>query len=161
MFRPVSALAALAIGVTGLVATPAVAAPAGDPPLVLIGPHQFFSGQVNGKAAESTIEVLCAGPTATGFPADGQTIGVVQVAVPSPIASAGYTGDAASSIAAGRPDTSADNPPVAVFGVYQTQPLSTRVSLPCSGDVTIVFMPSPNAGGRGSGVLVHLLARTV
>jgi hypothetical protein len=153
MLRPALALAALALGISGLVATPAAAA---DPPVVQIAPHQFFSGQVNGTSDEATVTVICVGPSATGHPQAGQTIGVVQVPVPSPIAAAGYTGDAATSIAAGRPDLPATTAAIAVFTVYETQALSTKITLPCGGTVTIVFMPSPNVNGRGSSVLVHL-----
>jgi len=153
MLRPALALAALALAGTGLVATPAAAA---DPPIFLVQPHQYFSAQINGKAGESTITVICVGPSATGHPAAGQTIGVSLVSItPGPVDTLGYTGDAANSIAAGRLD-SASAAPIAVFTVYETQALSTKVTLPCGGTVSIAFMPSPNVNGRASTVLVHL-----
>ncbi|MBO0867442.1 MAG: hypothetical protein J2P15_02660 [Micromonosporaceae bacterium] len=157
MLRPALALAALALAATGLAATPAVAAPAAGPPVVPIGPHQFFSGLVNGVATESTIKVVCIGPGSVinGHPVAGQTIGVALLAQPAPTGS-GYTGDAAKSIDASEPvsDTAA---PIAVFSVYENQPLSTSLVLPCDGTITIVFNPAPNVGGRSSSVLVHLV----
>src|SRR5262245_8601631 len=118
MLRPALALAALALGFTGLAAAPAVAAPAAGPPVFLVQPHQYFSGLVNGRSGESTIEVICVGPSATGHPRAGQTIGVSLVTVtPGPVTSYGYTGEAANSIVANRPD-SASTTPIAVFTVY-------------------------------------------
>jgi len=157
--RPAVALAMIVLAGTGLAAAPAAAA---EPPIFQVGPHQYFTAQVNHKSADATITMICPGPVATGHPASGQTIGVVLVSGPviGSGTSVGYTGDAANSINATRPDSTSTTP-IAVFTYYTDQPLSTKLTLPCSGTGTIVFLPSPNVAGRGATVTVQFVSITV
>ena len=154
------ALATTVLSVAGF-SSAASAAPA-EPPIIAVGPQQYFVGQVNGLSSGATIKVICAGPAATGYPADGQTIGVALVTppFPGPISALGYTGDAATSITATQ-TASASAAPIATFTWYANQTLSTKLQLPCSGTGTITFAPAPDKGGRAAMVTVQFVSNTV
>jgi hypothetical protein len=51
--------------------------------------------------------------------------------------------------------------PIAKFTVYENQPLSTTVFLPCGGTGTILFVPAPNSGGRPAAVKVTFVSMGV
>ena len=158
MFR--RAGVALATLVLSLAALPAVAT-AAEPPVFLILPNQYFSGLVNGQTADATIRMACFGPIAgPGHPLPGQTIGVTRVYPPvvGPVDSLGYTGTTANSILA-QQSASTSVTPIAKFTVYETQPLSTKVFLPCGGTGTILFVPAPNSGGRPAAVTVTFVGQ--
>ncbi len=160
MFRRAGVV--LATLVLSIAAVPAVAS-AADPPVVLIGPDQYFTGLVNDRTADAVIRMACPGPaTGSGHPVAGQTIGVTQVFPPftGPVATIGYTGKTANSIAADQP-ASAAAAPIATFTVYGDQALSTKIFLPCSGTGTILFTPAPNDGGRASSIPVTFASLTV
>jgi hypothetical protein len=102
MFRK----ARLAIPIGALIAAAATMTPvfAAGMAHSKVGPHEYFSATVNGSSgvkAPAKIAVACAGPSETGHPLPGQTIGVKLVPVPSTAASVlGYTGDFGASIGA-------------------------------------------------------------
>jgi hypothetical protein len=160
MFRRASV--ALATLILSIAAVPGVAT-AAEPPVFPIGPDQYFSGLVNGKTANATIRMACFGPVGgTGHPLTGQTIGVTRVFPPvvGPVDSVGYTGKTANSIVARQADSSTATA-IATFTVYETQPLSTKVFLPCGGTGTILFVPAPNSGGRPAAVVVTFVSMGV
>jgi hypothetical protein len=154
--RPATVVAALVLAAIGLGSSPAAAAEAPIP----VGPRQYYSAMVNGKNADAVITMVCVGPSATGHPAPGQTLRVSQIVawttiVPSP--SLGYTGETARSINAALTNNSTARP-IAVFTAYGEQPLSTSLTLPCSGSATLAFVPAPNAGGRAATVNVRFVS---
>jgi hypothetical protein len=116
-----------------------------------VGPHEYFSATVNGSSgvkAPAKIAVACAGPSETGHPLAGQTVGVTLVPVPSTAAKVlGYTGDFGASIGAffgAPPPGSAPSPVYVNFGVYRVKPIPTSLELPCSGEKWVTFVPLPN-----------------
>jgi hypothetical protein len=130
------------------VATPVMAA-AGSHSKV--APHEFFSATVNGSTGEEgpvKVAVVCAGPSATGHPLAGQTVGVKLVPVPSSGAtSLGYTGSNGTSIGAffGAPPPANGTGAGSVnFRVYRTKLIPTSLVLPCSGSGHVTFVPLPN-----------------
>src|SRR5579863_4074910 len=80
-------LAVAAVAVAGLQAAPALASH--------VGPKQYFTGVINGKAGNTTvpipIKMACGTPTGTGHPVQGQTLAVHQLFPPTG-GSLGYTG---------------------------------------------------------------------
>lgn len=157
MFRRAGVV--LATLVLSIAAVPAVAS-AAEPPVVLIGPNQYFSGLVNDQTTNAVIRMACFGPIGgTGHPVAGQTIGVTQLFPPftGPVATIGFTGKSANSIAAQQSSSTAFAP-IATFTVYGDQALSTKVLLPCAGTGTILFVPAPNDGGRASSIAVTFIS---
>ena len=141
-----------AVAITVLIAvvafTTPVSAAAGSHPAIV--PHEFFKATVNGSAGEGgpvRISMTCAGPSTTGHPAGGQTVGVKLVPVPSSSPSVlGYTGDSGTSIGAffGAPPPGGGATTYVRFTVYRTEPLPTSLVLPCSGFGRATFVPLPN-----------------
>lgn len=143
-----SALAVAAIG-TLAAASPASAA--------TVGPNQYFVGQVFGSTAQSVILVECGPVQATGHPAPGQTVDVLQL-LPPVATTAGYTGDLAVEIDAALvfPASSANAPvPIATFTQYSLKlPIPTSILVPCGGTGVMNFSPYPLDSGRPSNVQV-------
>jgi hypothetical protein len=135
-------LAVAAITAVGLQAAPALASH--------VGPKQYFTGVINGKAGNTTvpipIKMACAAPNGTGHPVKGQTLAVHQLFPPAG-GSVGYTGkDSRIGVFFDAPPPAgaklATSPPV--FTRYdKPQPLPTSVTLPCSGTGTVYFAPLP------------------
>jgi hypothetical protein len=142
------------VSVTACLATvPAASATVGR----RVGPKQYFTGVVNGTDGNTTtpipVEMACGGPGTgrTGHPVSGQTLAVHQLFPPSTAGAGtlGYTGDDAQI------EAFFNAPPPAgtgargqvktpVFVRYdKPQPLSTKLTLPCSGTGTIYFSPVP------------------
>jgi len=116
-----------------------------------VGPKQYFTGVINGKDGNTTTPITimmnCPGPARsgqTGHPLTGQTLAVHQLFPPAS-GTLGYTGNdsmigvffsappgAAARLAASTP----------VFTRYdRPKPLSTLLTLPCSGTGTVWFTP--------------------
>jgi hypothetical protein len=154
--RPAAVVAALVLAAIGLGSSPAAAS---DQPVVPVGPRHYYSAMVNGKNADATIVMICVGPSATGRPAPGQTLRVSQIVattiVPGP--HLGYTGETARSINVALTNAGTTRP-IAVFDAYGEQPLSTSLTLPCSGSATLAFLPAPNVGGRAATVNVRFVS---
>jgi hypothetical protein len=147
--------------VPSLIACGALAAPA-QALVAPIAPHQPFYGQVFGVASASTqdvIEVICVGPLATGHPAAGQSV-EVQLPVPPPGTSLGYTGNFGTSISADLTwsrGTVTVVTHVASFTSYGVMmPIPTSLTVPCGGSGVMGFTPSPDPdnSGRASDVSV-------
>lgn len=123
----------------------ATATPASADVTIPIGPNQVFHGLVNGVHDKAQIAVVCPGPVMlgqTGHPAAGQTISVAQG--PTSSSAGGYTGSVGTSVVAGFPTSSVAT--VWTFTTYNDpQPISTAISLPCSGSSTISFVPQPTS----------------
>lgn len=108
-----------------------------QPATILVGPKQHFVAEVNGKAHDATVAVVCDTPLQageTGYPLAGQSIGVE----PSPGAH-GYTGSVGTSIVAGFANATV------TFGEYATQSIPSSLALPCEGRGPVVFSPEPTS----------------
>ena len=143
-----ASVAALIAG--GVLAVPAQAQ------AIPVGPHQYFYGQVFGvasSAAQDVIEVVCAGPQATGHPFSGQSV-EVQLAVPPPVTSLGYTGNFGTKINADliwSLGTVTVVTHVATFTSYGVKmPIPTSLTLPCGGKGVMSFAPSPDPDNSGT-----------
>ncbi len=143
--------------VVALGALPA-AAVAQDP--VPIGPNESFVGLVNGDQANAPIRMACFGPVTpgeTGHPIANQYTEVEPV---SPVAVAGYTGNAKSIIATyALPGTGLVEEVGSFTNYYVEVKISTQLTFPCSGTGTIPFTPV-NGGptARPWDVTVNLLS---
>jgi hypothetical protein len=124
-----------------------------------VGPHQFFTGVINGEDGNTTvpipIEMACFGPVTpgeTGHPMGGQTLAVHQLFPPSMAGTLGETGDDSSiSVFFGAP------PPAPIPGTSspsvgkrvsftrydKAKELPTSLTLPCGGTGTVWFVPIP------------------
>lgn len=118
-----------------------------QPAVILVSPNQHFVAEVNARASNATIAVVCSAPLQsgeTGYPLAGQSVGVE----PAPRAH-GYTGSVASSIVA------AFASGTVTFTDYGTQPIPSTLSLPCQGTGTVVFSAEPtSATARAATVTV-------
>jgi hypothetical protein len=151
------ATAALALTVSALSAG---AARAAAQPLVLVAPHQYFQGLINGQTSDATIQMACLEPTTSGemgHPIGGQTIGTELLGqATGPTSAYGYTGDLADSIVAQLINQQAAAPEVlAQFEYYGTQALSTSLTLPCAGTGVVDFVPAPDSAGQAYPVMVQ------
>ena len=111
---------------------------------VLIGPNQSFVGLVNNHSTNATIEMACFGPSRPGeygHPLAGQTL---EVKLVGPVTSAvplAFTGTA-REIQATYPISNTLEILLADFSSYYVQvPLSTSLTLPCTGTAVIPFTP--------------------
>jgi len=129
----------------------AALAPAAPAAATAVGPHQYFEGLVDMRAAGASIGVLCAGPAAFGHPLPDQTV-AVELVVPPITADEGYTGVDATSILAilTWPTPVSPTPPlrIASFTGYGTAAIPTNITVPCSGTGTVTFVPNPDDGGH-------------
>ena len=136
-----------------LAAVVAVGLQAGPAQASRVGPKQYFTGVINGKAGNTTtpitIKMACFGPIhpgQTGHPMGGQTLAVHQLFPPGSGA-LGYTGkDSRIGVFFAAPPPGAARlaatPPT--FTRYdKPQPLPTSLTLPCSGTGTVWFSPIP------------------
>jgi hypothetical protein len=107
-------------------------APTGPTP---IGPHQHFSGLVNGSHDGAIITTACGGPVwvgRTGHPVGGQTLSVTE----DP-AGAGDTGSHSSTVFA----QTGGSYNVVQFQTYGvTEELPTDIDVPCDGSGTVAFL---------------------
>jgi len=149
MFRNARRAVPLAV-LIATAATTTLASAAGDAH-PKVSPHEFFAATVNGSTGENgpvRIAVVCAGPSETGHPLAGQTVGVKLVPVPSTATNMlGYTGGSGTSIGAffGPPPPAAEASSSFIsFGVYRMKPIPTSIELPCSGDKWVTFVALPN-----------------
>jgi hypothetical protein len=134
-----------ALIVAGALAVPA-SAQAGP-----IGPRQYFYGQVLSPASSSTtqgvIEVACVGPLATGHPVPGQSV-AVQLVLPPPVTSVGYTGNFGTKISADlkwSQGTVTVVTHIATLTSYDVRaPIPTSITVPCGGSGVMSFAPSPD-----------------
>lgn len=146
--RTLGTLAATALAAGGIAVTAAPAATAATGPTPLpIGPHQYFSGRVNGLATGAAIKVLCVGPVgpdSTGHPLSGQTVSVHFEAVPTSKA-LGYTGESADRVLVGFTTATTGNQPLTLTRYDVDVAIPTTLNLPCGGQGTVVFAPSPTS----------------
>lgn len=121
-----------------------------QPAEIVVGPDQHFVADVNAKAQNSIIAVVCSAPLQpgqTGYPLAGQNVGVEPAS-----GRHGYTGSLASSIVA----TFASG--TVTFTEYGTQPIPSTLSLPCEGRGTVVFSPEPTSGTARSATVTTTYA---
>jgi hypothetical protein len=153
--RKAALFAAVMAAVTQLALAVGVAAKA--PPIAPIGPHQFFSGLVNGSSTRAVIRMACFGPEPVGgrmgHPLAGQSTAVTQLPANPPSASGpGFTGLARSIEATVYLPTPVAGSPgggvhLALFDFYNAPaPISTEIELPCAGTGVVVF--NPVSGGN-------------
>ncbi|HEX4830332.1 MAG TPA: hypothetical protein VH478_04485 [Trebonia sp.] len=140
-------MSALIVG--GGLAIPAVARAAAN-----IGPRQYFVGEIfntSSAAADATILVVCPSGALTGHPAGGQSVAVHEV-VPPP-ATLGYTGNYGvkvdvSLIFTVGGVTTVDS--IATLSQYDVRaPISTGITVPCSGSGVMSYTPLPNPDNSG------------
>jgi hypothetical protein len=118
-----------------------------SPSTTLIGPHQLFVGQVNGRSTKAIIKMACPLPlstVSTGHPLGGQTVAVDPT---STVAStSGNTGSRGHLVVASFV-TPTEAIPITATGVtfirYGSQPIPTSLALPCSGSGDVIFTPEP------------------
>ena len=138
-------LAVAAVTAVGLQAGPALASP--------VGHKQYFTGVINGKDGNTTIPITirmaCFGtikPGEKGHPMKGQTLAVHQLFPPA-VGTLGYTGnDLEIGVFFNAPPPAGAEPAATtpVFTRYdRSQPLSTKLNLPCAGTGTVYFTPIP------------------
>ncbi|MGH9123272.1 MAG: hypothetical protein ACRDZ8_00875 [Acidimicrobiales bacterium] len=166
-----AATVALTAGAAALLAVPASAQPA----QVLIGPQQYFAGQVNGNIGTSVLSALGC-PAATpvpvsgtaapqqGHPMPGQTVSAEFFPVPPPVAVGntflGYTGRA-SKVKVTLVTNLAEPPlsyltQIAVLTKYNTPaPIPVTLSLPCNATYQMMFTPV-NGGIHSRTSIVNL-----
>jgi hypothetical protein len=121
-----------------------------------VGPTQYFTGVINGNdgntALPIVIKVACAravGRVRTGHPVSGQTLAVHQLFPPSPATgTVGQTGnDSEIGVFFNAPPPAAARPRASASPAFtrydKTKPLSTALTLPCSGTGTVWFSPIP------------------
>jgi hypothetical protein len=145
---------AVITAVLAILATVALGLPAGAAGKV--GPHQFFTGVINGTDGNTTvpisIQMACFGPLhpgETGHPLGGQTLAVHQLFPPSTSdGSLGNTGDGSTIDVffhapppSAHPAASGD--PTSFTRYDKTKKLPTSLTLPCSGTGTVWFVPIP------------------
>jgi hypothetical protein len=123
---------------------------------VPIGPHQHFTGYVNGRnVGPVSISVVCSNAT-HGTPASGQPVTVQPASAVPPFADEGYTGgdhiiDASLMTASGAVPIH-----LATFtSYYAPQDIPTDITVPCSGSGKVIFTPTPasTAGKAKAAVL--------
>ena len=133
-------LAALAVIAVGLQAAPAQAGS--------VGPKQYFTGVINGKAGNTTtpitIKIACSATGTTGHPLAGQTLAVHQLFPPAS-GSLGYTGsDSEIGVFFAAPPGAHADATSRIFTRYDSpRSLPTSVTLPCSGTGKVWFTPIP------------------
>ena len=136
-------LAALTVVAVGLQAAPAQAGS--------VGPKQYFTGVINGKAGNTTIPITikmnCPQPLQsgqTGHPLAGQTLAVHQLFPPAS-GSLGYTGnDSMIGVFFAAPPGVKADATSRIFTRYDSpRSLPTSVTLPCSGTGKVWFTPIP------------------
>ena len=140
MYGTIAALTLLsgAVGLTS--ASAAVVDPAP------IGPHQYFTGQVNGASVNAVIQVGCFGPVVpgeTGHPIAGQSVDVLPAAA-STTADVGYTGESADHVLVGF-GTPASTAVVLLKDYAVKAAIPTTLDLPCSGTGKVTFVPAPTS----------------
>jgi hypothetical protein len=154
MFGRLMAAAAGAVVVVGMSAASAAAADAHDP--VPIGPHQHFSGYVNGSnVGPVSIRVVCS-TTGKGNPAAGQPVEVRPATAEPPFADVGYTGSAHIIDASLQTTSGAVPTHLATFtSYYAPQDIPAGITVPCSGSGKVIFTPVPasTAGKAKTAVL--------
>lgn len=119
---------------------------------VTVGPGQYFSGGVNATTSgTATIQTNCFGPTfpgETGNPLAGQYV-TAQLASAAGSALLGYTGTAADAIAVSLKFSSLTGTGSAFVGAITTYgvkvPIPTTITVPCYGNGTAVFDPTPTS----------------
>ncbi|HEX4830333.1 MAG TPA: hypothetical protein VH478_04490 [Trebonia sp.] len=149
MFSRTTSRIALA-AVPALIAAGALALPA-TAQATAIGPRQYFQGEVYSLASASStagvIYVSCPTGAAVGHPRAGQVVAVRQLFPPA--ATIGYTGNYGNQIAASL-ISSAGTDAIATLTAYDTpEPISTTITVPCSGTGTMTFTPVPNPDSSG------------
>ena len=148
MSRLLATLARTAVPAVCLAASLVAAAPVSASPS-LIGPNQYFAGNVNGSFTSSTIRVGCYGPTtptSTGHPLPNQYVYASQTpAVPT--VDIGFTGASATAIVVSLRLTNTPSPNTYTVGrltAYDTRiAIPTQLVLPCSATGFAVFTPAP------------------
>jgi hypothetical protein len=111
-----------------------------------IGPHQYFTGQVNGASVNAVIQVGCFGPVVpgeTGHPIAGQSVDVLPIAA-STTTGVGYTGESADRVLVGF-GNSATTAVVSLSEYAVKAAIPTTLNLPCSGTGTVTFVPAPTS----------------
>ena len=137
---------------------------------VKVGPNQFFTGVINGRAGNTTtpitIRMACFGPVRpgeTGHPMSGQTLAVHELFPPKARAgSLGFTGnDAEIGVFFNVPPPVTPGGSVTTTPIFKrydvSKPLPTSLTLPCGGPGTVYFTPDPGGptvsdGERPSGI---------
>jgi hypothetical protein len=154
MFGQLMAAAAGAVVVVGASAASAAAAAVHDP--VPIGPHQHFTGYVDGSnVGPVSISVVCS-TTAKGNPAPSQPVEVQPASAEPPFADVGYTGHAHIIDASLQTASGAVPIHLATFtSYYAPQDIPTGITVPCSGSGKVIFTPTPasTAGKAKTAVL--------
>jgi len=133
----------VAIGATTLFCSAAVAVGRVQDP-VLIGPNQSFVGLINNSSSKATIEMACFGPSRPGeygHPLAGQTLEVKQVGLVTAPLARGFTGTAREIQATYEISNTLEILLADFSSYYAEAPLSTSLSLPCSGTAVIPFTP--------------------
>jgi hypothetical protein len=131
---------------------------------VAVGPGQYFTGKVFGTStasSESVIEVACPSAAAVGHPLPGQYV-EVNLVIPPVSTTAGYTGSEAVEIDASlfyTQGTLSVDLPIATFTQYSVEsPISTSITVPCSGSGVMSFSPYPLDSGKPSDVGVTFMS---
>jgi hypothetical protein len=157
-FARFMAVAGTAVVVVGASAGSA-AATTHDP--VPIGPHQHFTGYVNGSnVGPVSMSVVCSS-TGHGAPAPNQPVEVQPASAVPPFADEGYTGgdhiiDASLMTASGAVPIH-----LATFtSYYAPKDIPTDITVPCSGSGKVIFAPTP-AGAAGTAKAAVLTVKFV
>jgi hypothetical protein len=129
--------AALLLGAAAT--APALAADADPSP---VGPHQYFTGEVNGVQADAVLKVACPGPGGvTGRPVAGQSIGLVAVDEPADRPT-GYTGETADHVMVSLGGFSVGSD-LLLKSYGSRAEIPTDITVPCAGTGVVAFAPAP------------------
>jgi hypothetical protein len=125
------------------------------PDPVPIDPNQTFSGYVNGSPpGNATIKVVCPGVANTGHPIARQPVEVKPVAS-STTQDNGFTGSKGTKITAYL--NLGPTPPAILLdsftSYYVPKFIPTKITVPCSGTATVLFIPSPTSKTAKSAML--------
>jgi hypothetical protein len=137
-----------------ILGTVALSLPAGA--AAKVGPHQYFTGVINGTDGNTvipiSIQMACFGPLhpgQTGHPLGGQTLAVHQLFPPTTTdGTLGNTGDDSTIdvfFHAPPPGSApgATSDPTAFTRYDKTKKLPRSLTLPCRGTGTVWFVPIP------------------
>lgn len=158
--RAMPTVAALSL----VLALPAVSAAASAPPVVPVGPNQYFTGVVHGYtssgvASATIIGVACAGPATLGHPLPNQSV-EVDLVDPPVNGTTGYTGTLAKGIGAYLVWPSSTSPvgttlKLGVLTSYSTLlPIPVSIWVPCSSSGQAIFAPAPASPTSKNSVVV-------
>ncbi|HLX51286.1 MAG TPA: hypothetical protein VKS82_23425 [Streptosporangiaceae bacterium] len=152
--RSFLSLVAAALALAAASPAGATVRPARDP--IPIGHDQYFKGLVDNHPPGQAIIFMsltsCTPGATTGHPLGGQPV-EVQTTSPVSTQDVGYTGTDGDSIGATAGPVSPANVILKFTSYFVPQDLPTTITLPCSGNGEMDFIPAPHSSNAITAVL--------